>query len=100
MKNFSFLQLSHIRNLSINLHFETNLWKDVPVFSRLLSITILSTDTNASFHLQSLLDRSPCLDSLTIQSWPSSKKYPPTSERNAAPSDLTDSTLVEDAMFT
>ncbi|CAF4440895.1 unnamed protein product, partial [Rotaria sp. Silwood2] len=32
-----------------------------------------STDAAAQFHLQSLLDRSPCLNSLIISSWPSSE---------------------------
>jgi hypothetical protein len=68
----SFIQFSNIRNLSIDLTFDKKLWENVPIFHQLISITILSTDNDAQFHLQSVLDRAPCLYSLTIQSWPSS----------------------------
>jgi hypothetical protein len=41
-----------------------NFGRIFPVFHQLISITILSTDNNAQFHLQSLLNRSPYLHSL------------------------------------
>jgi hypothetical protein len=47
--------------------------KNVPIFSQLTSIDVFLTDDDAQFHLQSLLDRSPCLYSLTIHSWSTSQ---------------------------
>ncbi len=66
---FSLMQFSNIRNLSIDLSFDENLWKKLPIFYQLTSINVLPTDENPQFYLQSLLDRAPCLYSLIIQSW-------------------------------
>ena len=65
-----FVQFFNLRSLSIHLPFNKHFEVIVPTLCRLNSLTILSTKENAPFSLQSLLDRAPCLYSLTIQSWP------------------------------
>ncbi|CAF2838373.1 unnamed protein product [Rotaria sp. Silwood2] len=64
----SFTQFFNIRNISIDLRLDQTLWRNAQIFYQLMSITIFSTDAAAQFHLQSLLDRSPSLNSLIISS--------------------------------
>jgi hypothetical protein len=68
-----FLQFFNIRNLSIHLPFNKNFGEIIPTLHQLNSLTVLSAKEDAQFHLQSLLDRAPCLYSLTIKSWPLSQ---------------------------
>ena len=65
-----YVQFFHLRSLSIHLPFDKHFENIVPTFYCLNSLTILSTKENAQLYLQSLLDRAPCLHSLTVHSWP------------------------------
>ncbi len=66
----SYIQFSNIRNLCIELPFDKSSCQIIPTLHRLNSLTVLSTaKKDVQFDLQSLLDRSPCLYSLKIESW-------------------------------
>ncbi|CAF0981352.1 unnamed protein product [Adineta ricciae] len=67
------IQVHNIRNLTIDLPFNDRLFEFLPTFHRLNSLTVSSRYNNADRCLQLLLDRAPCLYSLSIKSWPDSQ---------------------------
>ena len=70
------IQLMNIEQLSVGLPFDARFLTILPTFVKLTSLTINILPTNCQSSIQSILDRSPHLQTLKFSSWTTMTKPP------------------------
>jgi hypothetical protein len=69
------IRFCKIRHLSVTLPLDEHFWNIVPALDQLTSLCVSSSNDDAPYYLQALIDRIPCLRSFQIQSWPFSREF-------------------------